>query len=132
MRWRGFRASHQAQFAEAAETKTAREFVPVASRYAKRFKEAVCQGRMDDLYQEFQPRPHLRAYKEVLAEYQGRQSGGLLWRRPVARRPWTHGICALQWALHLDEASVAADREFVLQQQRRAILRGPNEEEAEP
>ncbi len=123
---------HQSQFADAAQTMTATEFVPLANRYAKRFKEAVCQGRMDDLYQEFQPRPHLRAYKEVLAEYQGRQSGGLFVAAAGCRTPVDAWYLALQWALHLDEASVATDREFVLQQQRRAILRSPGEEEAEP
>jgi hypothetical protein len=87
---------------------------------------------MDDLYEEFQPRPHLRAYKEVLAEYQGHQLGGLLLATTGCKTPVDAWYLALQWVLHLDEASVTADRALVLQQQKRVILKRAREQEAEP
>jgi hypothetical protein len=124
--------SQQHQFLEAARTMTAAEFVPLVNRYVKQFKEAVCHGRMNDLYREFEPRPHLRAYKEVFAEYQTRQQGSLLLAAADCRTPLDAWYLALEWVLHLDRPSVTADREFVLRQQRRAILKRPDEEEAEP
>lgn len=112
--------AQQAQFLAAACAMTAVEFVPIAKDYVKRLKDAVCHGRLDPLYQEFTPRPHLRFFKEVLAEYQGRRVGGLM--VSDCKTPVEAWYRALQWMLHLDDASVKENREFVLQQQQCAIV----------
>ena len=70
-------AVQQAQLVELAKTAPAREFVPVAARLVKQIQEAARQGKLHDFCKDFEPVPHLRPLKEVLAEYREHRLGGL-------------------------------------------------------
>ena len=121
----------QREFLELAQTTPTKEFLPLANAFIKKWRKGIVLGRLADLEKEFEPVPHLRNLKDVLAEYQGRQSGGLWLSAAGCKTPVDSWYLALQWVLHLDEPSVSEQREKVLQRQRKAILeRG--EEETEP
>jgi ParB/RepB/Spo0J family partition protein len=122
--------SRQAQFVDMAKTMQAKEFVPIVHAFVKRFKEAVRTGYYEDLFQTFKPRPHLRPVLEVLAEYSEHNCGGLMLANAGCQVPIDAWYLALQWVLHLDEASVEEDRKRLTQLQQSAVLE--REEEDEP
>jgi len=120
--------NRQGQFLELAKTAPVKEFAPIVAGFLKRFQEAVRQGKMDDLYKEFEPVAHLRNLKEVLAEYREHRVAGLLMAKAKCETPLAAWYLALQWVLHLDAQSVEEQREKVLQRTRANIL----EREVEP
>jgi ParB/RepB/Spo0J family partition protein len=121
----------QRHFMELAKTTPTKEFLPLVNGFVKKFREGIVRGRLDDLYKDFEPVPHLRHVKDVLAEYRNHQSGGLLVSTAGCKSPVDAWYLALQWVLHLDEPSVNEQRERVLERQRKAILER-EEEESQP
>jgi ParB/RepB/Spo0J family partition protein len=113
---------HQAQLVELAKTITAQEFVPVAARLVKQIQEAARQGKLHDLCRDFEPVPHLRPLKDVLAEYRAHQLGGLAVVKANCKTPADGWYLALEWALNLDEESIRAQREKVLSRTRANLL----------
>jgi len=113
---------HQTQLVELAKTAPAREFVPVAARLVKQIQEAARQGKLHDLGKDFEPVPHLRSLKDVLAEYREHQLGGLALTKADCRTPVEGWYLALQWALNLDEESIRQQREKVLARARASLL----------
>jgi len=113
---------HQAQLAELAKTASAREFVPVAARMVKQVQEAARQGKLHDLCKDFEPVPHLRPLKDVLAEYREHQLGGLALTKANCKTPVDGWYLALEWALNLDEESVRRQQEKVLARSRANLL----------
>ena len=121
----------QREFLALAKTTPVKEFLPLVNGFIQSWRKGVVLGKLGDLDKEFEPVPFLRNLKDVLAEYQGRQSGGLLLSAAECKTPVDSWYLALQWVLHLDEPSVNEQREKVLQRQRKAILER-EEEETEP
>lgn len=113
---------HQAQLAELAKTAPAREFVPVAARMVKQVQEAARQGKLHDLCKDFEPVPHLRPLKDVLAEYREHRLGGLALTKADCKTPVDGWYLALEWALNLDEESIRRQREKVLARSRANLL----------
>ena len=113
---------HQAQLAELAKTVPAREFVPVAARMVKEVQEAARQGKLHELCKDFEPVPHLRPLKDVLAEYRQHQRGGLALTKANCKTPVDGWYLALEWALNLDEESIRQQRERVLARNRANLL----------
>jgi len=66
----------------------------------------VRQGKLEDFYLDVEPQPCERSYKEVLAEYQNHEVGGLAVTRANCQSPVDAWYLALQWVLHLDEESI--------------------------
>jgi hypothetical protein len=125
--------TRQAQFEERARTVAANEFVPLVNAYVKHFKEGVKKGKMDAfLLEEFRPHPHMRHIKDVLAEYDGHQLGALYLTQAQCTTPLSAWYLALQWVLHLDEASVEEQRQTLLRCQQQKILRTDEDKENEP
>jgi ParB/RepB/Spo0J family partition protein len=118
----------QAQLVELAKTVSAREFVPVAARMVKQIQEAARQGKLHDLCKDFEPVPHIRPLKEVLAEYREHRLGGLAVVKAGNQTPVDGWYLALEWALNLDEESIRAQRERFLARARANLL----ERRAEP
>jgi len=121
----------QREYLELAKTMPTKEFLPLVNGFVQKWRHGIVLGKLGDLDKEFEPVPYLRNLKDVLAEYQGRQSGGLLLSAAGCKTPLDAWYLALEWVLHLDEPSVSAQREKVLQRQRKAILQR-EDEEAEP
>ena len=105
--------THQAQLVELAKTAPAREFAPVAARLVKQIQEAARQGKLTDFCKDFEPVPHLRSLKDVLAEYREHHLGGLAVVKAGSQTPVDGWYLALQWALNLDEESIRQQREKV-------------------
>jgi ParB/RepB/Spo0J family partition protein len=120
--------THQAPLVELAKTAPTREFVPVAARLVKQIQEAARQGKLHDLCKDFEPVPHLRPLKDVLAEYREHQLGGLALMKADCKTPVDGWYLALEWALNLDEESIRQQRERVLARSRANLL----ERRAEP
>ena len=89
----------QAQLVALAKTIPAREFVPVAARLVKQIQEAARQGKLHDFCKDFEPVPHLRPLKEVLAEYREHRLGGLAVVKAECKTPVDGWYLALEWAL---------------------------------
>ena len=119
---------HQGQLVELAKTASAREFVPVATRLLKQIQEAARQGRLHDFCKDFEPVPHLRPLKEVLAEYREHGLGGLALTKAGSQTAVDGWYLALEWTLNLDEESIRQQREKVLARTRANLL----ERRAEP
>jgi ParB/RepB/Spo0J family partition protein len=119
---------HQGPLVELARTAPAREFVPIAARLVKQIQEAARQGKLCDLCKDFEPVPHLRPLKEVLAEYREHQLGGLALTKADCKTPVDGWHLALEWTLNLDEESIRRQRERVLARHRANLL----ERRAEP
>ena len=49
----------------------------MAARLVKQIQEAARQGKLHDFCKDFEPVPHIRPLKEVLAEYREHRLGGL-------------------------------------------------------
>jgi ParB/RepB/Spo0J family partition protein len=113
---------YQVQLVELAKTAPAREFVPVAARMVKQVQEAARQGKLHDLCKDFEPVPHLRPLKDVLAEYREHQLGGLALTKANCKTPVDGWYLALEWALNLDEESVRRQQEKVLARSRANLL----------
>lgn len=125
--------TRQAQFEEQAKTMPAREFVPIVNTYVKHFKEGVKKGKMDAfLLEEFRPHPHMRHIKDVCAEYDDHQLGATYLTQAQCTTPLSAWYLALQWVLHLDEASVNEQRETYLRCQQQKILQPDEDKETEP
>jgi len=114
---------HQTQLMELAKTAPAREFVPVAACLLKQIQEAARQGKLHDLCKDFEPVPHLRPLKDVLAEYREHQLGGLALTKAGCKTPVDGWYLALEWALNLDEESIRQQRERILARSRANLLR---------
>ena len=112
----------QTQFVELAKTATAREFTPVVTRLLKQIQEAARQGRLHDYCKDFEPVPHLRPLKEVLAEHNEHGLGGLAVVKAGSQTPVDGWYLALQWALNLDEESIREQREKFLARTRATVL----------
>lgn len=95
----------QVMFIDLARTVSVREFTATVVPVIKEIKEAARQGKLADFYLDVNPHPYLRAYKEVLAEYQDHAVGGLAVIRANCQSPLDAWYLALQWVLHLDEES---------------------------
>jgi len=119
----------QGYYLELAKTMPAKEFLPIVAAFVKKHRENINQGKWDDFEAEFQPVPHLRNLKEVLAEYREHRIGGLTGMD--CKTPVDAWYLALQWALHLDEESVNEQRERVLQRQQRAVVERAETDEEE-
>ena len=104
---------HQGQLVELAKTASAREFVPVAARLVKQIQEAARQGKLTDFCKDFEPVPHLRSLKDVLAEYREHHLGGLAVVKAGSQTTVDGWYLALEWALNLDDESICAQREKV-------------------
>lgn len=113
---------HQGQLVELAKTAPAREFVSVAARLLKRIQEAARQGKLHDFGRDFEPVPHLRPLKEVLAEYREHHLGGLAVTKAGSQTAVDGWYLALEWALNLDEESIRHQREKVLARTRASLL----------
>lgn len=109
---------NQPKYAELAKTLPHREFKPIIAAYLKAAQEAVKQGRYDALFGEFSPVAHLRSLKELLVEYEGRKMAALQLTKVGAKTPVDGWYAALQWAMHLDEASVQEQREKSIERAR--------------
>jgi len=125
--------NRQGLYLEAAKTMPIREFLPIIGAFVKQHRENINKGKWDDFEAEFQPVSHLRNLKEVLAEYREHRVGSLFLASLGCETPVDAWYLALQWALHLDEASVNEQRERVLQRQQRAVVeREEKDGEEEP
>jgi len=113
---------HQNQLAALAKTASAREFVPVATRLLKQIQEAARQGRLHDFCKDFEPVPHLRPLKEVLAEYHEHHLGGLALTKAGSQTAVDGWYLALRWALNLDDESIRQQREKVAARIRETLL----------
>ncbi len=120
--------ANQNQLVALARTASAREFVPVAARLLKQIQEAARQGKLHDFCKDFEPVPHLRLLKEVLAEYREHRHGGLALTKAGSQTALDGWYLALQWALNLDEDSTRQQREKVAARTREMVL----ERRAEP
>ena len=110
---------HQAQFFDLARTMPVAEFRAAAQAFLKQFQEAVRQGKLDAFFtEEFQPVPHMRPLKEVLAEYEKPTCAALLLTAENCETMAQAWQAALAWVLHLDRESVEAQREAVLNRNR--------------
>ncbi len=114
---------HQGQLVELAKTAPAMEFVPVAARLVKQIQEAARQGKLADFCKDFEPVPHLRSLKEVLAERREHQLGGLAVVKASSETPVDGWYLALEWALNLDEESVRAQRARIAARTRANLLK---------
>lgn len=112
----------QGQLVELAKTAPAQEFVPVAARLVKQIQEDARQGKLHDLCKDFEPVPHLRPLKDVLAEYKEHHLGGLATVKAGSQTPADGWYLALEWVLNLDEESVRKQRERVLARSRANLL----------
>lgn len=112
----------QTQFVELAKTATAREFTPVVTRLLKQIQEAARQGRLHDYCKDFEPVPHLRPLKEVLAEHNEHGLGGLAVVKAGSQTPVDGWYLAIRWALNLDEESIRQQQEKVLARTRANLL----------
>jgi len=101
----------QAELVALAKTVPAREFAPVAARLVKKIQEAARQGKLHDFCKDFEPVPHLRPLKEVLAEYREHCLGGLAAVKADCKTPVDGWYLALEWALNLDDESVREQRD---------------------
>lgn len=97
----------QSTYIDRAMTLQSTEFVPQVTQHVKELRAAARQGRNPNL--EYQAVPHLRKPKEikeaVANENVAREMCGNL------QTPVQGFMAALNWALHLDDASVKAGRE---------------------
>jgi len=114
--------SRQGEFLELAKTATIKEFRAVVGPVIKGIKEAARQGKLADFYLDAAPQPYERSYKEVLAEYQNHEVGGLAVIRANCQSPADAWYLALQWVLHLDEESIREYRAKRLAQTRAKVL----------
>jgi ParB-like chromosome segregation protein Spo0J len=114
--------AHQNQLAALAKTAVAQEFVPVAARLLKQIQEAARQGKLHDFCKDFEPVPHLRPLKEVLAEYREHERGGLALTKAGSQTAVDGWYLALGWALNLDEESIRQQRERVAARTRETLL----------
>jgi len=122
----------QAQFAEQAKTLSVRDFVQIVNTYVKCFKEGVKKGRMDaSLLEGFSPQAHMRHIKDVLAEYNHHHLGATYLTQAQCTTPLSAWYLALQWVLHLDEASVNEQRETQLRCRQQKILPSDKDKETE-
>lgn len=112
----------QAQLLVLAKTASAKEFVLIAGRVVRRIQEDARQGKLYDYCRDFEPVPHLRPLKEVLAEYREHCLGGLALAAARSRTAVDGWYLALQWALHLDEDSIREQREKTLTRTQATIL----------
>jgi ParB/RepB/Spo0J family partition protein len=88
-----------------------REFKALAAAIIKQFKEAVHQGKLDRRnLPVFEPVPHLRPLKDILAELEGRQCGALTAVAEGCKSVLDGWYAALRWAAHLDRKSVEEQR----------------------
>jgi len=113
---------YQAQLVELAKTAPVRELAPVAARMVKQLQENARQGKLTDFCKDFEPVPHLRPMKDVLAEYREHRLGGLALAKAGSRSAVDGWYLALEWALNLDEESVRQQREKVLARARANLL----------
>ena len=67
----------QVQLVASAKTTPGEGVRAVAARLVKQIQEAARQGKLHDFCKDFEPVPHLRPLKEVLAEYREHRLGGL-------------------------------------------------------
>ena len=104
----------QMQFMELAKTVPVREFTPVVTRLLKQIQEAARQGKLAEFCKDFEPVPHLRPLKDVLAEHSEHGLGGLAVVQAGCKTPVDGWYLALRWALNLDEESIRQQRERFL------------------
>ncbi|MEN6367675.1 MAG: ParB/RepB/Spo0J family partition protein [Thermoguttaceae bacterium] len=124
--------TQQRLYLDMAKTMATKEFLPIVQAHVKKYRENVKLGRYTDYESEFEPVPYLRRMTDVLREYEGHHLGGLTLTAANCTTPLDAWYLALQWALHLDAASVAEQRERVLQRQKTAMLEQIEDEEGEP
>ena len=92
---------------EHAKVLSTKEFTRLVGRVQKQFHESVRQGRMREFYcEEFQPVAHLRALKEIEAEYENGTCASAFLETPEYQTRLDAWKAALQWVLHLDPASL--------------------------
>jgi ParB/RepB/Spo0J family partition protein len=115
----------QANFVDRAMTMSPQEFVPTATARMKEVRDAKRQGRAAAGAQEFTPVPHLRKISELRDEMTKKEIAKVLVTEYKVEDPAEAFALGIQWALHMDPASVEAAR------QKDAARKQQQKEEAE-
>jgi ParB/RepB/Spo0J family partition protein len=104
--------SYQKSLVDPARVMPAAEFKALAAGIIKRFMEQVRQGKLDKRFNDrpFEPVPWYRGHKELLAEINTPSEGPSLLVAVKAMTPLEGFIKGLEWAMHLDPASVEKQR----------------------
>lgn len=104
-------ASYRNEFVEQAQTLPAKEFKALTAAFIKKYSEAVRKGKLEVLFtREFQPVAYVRSLKELQHEHLHREQAALWLTKAKCQSPVEAWYLALQWVLHLDEASVEQQR----------------------
>ncbi len=102
-------AEEQANFLDRAMTMSPQEFVPTVNGRLKELRDAKRQGR-PATPAEFVPVARLRKFGEVKDELLNPVVGKVLVKELKIEKPEDAFAMGVAWALHMDPASVAADR----------------------
>ncbi len=101
--------SEQHRFVDLAKTATTEVFRAAVVPFIKQQREATRQGKLDLLFAgDFTPVAYLRNLKEVQTERAEQLLGPMLLACKDARSPLDGWNACLEWLLHLDAGSVAA------------------------
>jgi len=110
----------QPQFFDAARTMPVPEFRALVQAFLKQFQEAVRQGKLDAFFTEdFRPQAYMRPLKEVEPEYEKPAISALVLTAENCKTPLDAWRAALAWVIHLDRASIEAQRQAVLRRGRK-------------
>lgn len=111
---------YQADFFDLARTMDCKQFRALVQAFLKQFQEAIRQGKLDAFYTEdFTPHPYMRSLKELLAEYDKPAVAALVLTAEKCETTAEAWRACLAWMLHLDRASVEAQRRAVLNRNRK-------------
>ena len=121
---------HQAEFFDAARTMPVAEFRAMAQAFLKQFQEAVRQGKLDAFFTEEFQAPGVHAALEGGARRSTRTPPRphCCWPRKAARRRLRLGAAALAWVMHLDRESIEAQRQAVMNRNRKHSKETPDKQ----
>jgi len=109
---------------DSARAMQSNKFCALAAGVIKQFAECVRQGKLDERFlPEFSPQHYLRGLKEVKAELDQPKVGATVLVTEGCKTMMDAWNACLRWALHLDQLSVAEQRENATRKSKSRFLK---------